>query len=64
LRRGTKRVPRGNTPTLAALGLDKKTSALAQALAKIATEEPRQFELVKSGKKSLAQVKLIFYSPG
>jgi phage N-6-adenine-methyltransferase len=39
IRRGTKLEPRENPPTLAALGLDKKTSSIAQKLASLPAEQ-------------------------
>jgi len=54
LRRGTELAPRENQPpTLAELGLDKKTSKLAQDIAKLPEEE---LERVKAGIVSLHKV--------
>ncbi len=51
---GTDRVPlKDNTPTLADLGLDKKTSARAQTLAALPDDK---FAAVKSGEKTLTSV--------
>jgi N6-adenosine-specific RNA methylase IME4 len=50
---GSKREPlKDDTPTLADLGLDKKTSSLAQKLAALPAE---QFEQVKAGAASITQ---------
>lgn len=51
--RGTYVEPRDRTPTLADLGIDKKTSARAQQIAGL---KPAEFEQIKSGGKSLMQV--------
>jgi len=49
---GTRSEPSNPTPTLADLGLDKKTSSIAQKLAALPAE---QFEQVKAGTASIAQ---------
>lgn len=49
--RGTFLVPRGNEPTLEQLGLDKKTSAVAQ---KLATLSESAFEQVREGNETVA----------
>lgn len=50
LLRGTKEEPRDDTPTLAELGIDKKTSARAQRLAELPEET---FEAIKAGEVKL-----------
>ena len=52
IRRGTELEPRGKEPTLADLGVSKKTSSLVQKLAGLPVE---QFEQVKAGTASVAQ---------
>ncbi|OYW03314.1 MAG: hypothetical protein B7X11_03385, partial [Acidobacteria bacterium 37-65-4] len=50
--RGTYTVPRDTAPTLSDLGLDKKTSSIAQKLASL---PPELFEQVKDGTASIVQ---------
>lgn len=54
---GTKKVlPKDSPPTLTAIGIDKKTSAVAQKLADLAETAPEQFAEVRDGTKSITQV--------
>jgi hypothetical protein len=55
LRRGTEMEPRETTPTLADIGIDKKTSSLAQKLAEMAVKSPAKFEAVREGSNSIAR---------
>lgn len=50
--RGTKKVQRGNEPTLEQLGLDRKTSSVAQKLAELPA---KAFEQVRDGHETIAR---------
>lgn len=54
---GTKAVPPGDVPTLADLGLSKKLSAESQALHAIAEKSPEQFQAIRTGTKTIQDIK-------
>ncbi len=54
---GTKMEPPSETPTLAEMGLTKKESSEAQAIATMAEESPRVFEQVLAGNLTLVKAK-------